>query len=179
MLLFHRALRFGLQLWLQLWPRSARFFVLALALLQFVAPTWHVCEMGGHVAARHNSGGVTGTHHENAAKSATLIALQAAPHNQDETATRKPLICFCVREEHAPKETAPNPNAPHLENAPHSGHATCLALLLQSMPGAVTASPALIRQSVVRCESFVARHESAPQIAILRRFRGRAPPVFL
>lgn len=156
MLLFHRAL--------QLWPRPTRFFVLALALLQFVAPTWHVCEMGGHVMAH----GATKSHHG-------ALKLAQVQTQSGATETQQPLICFCQAHE----KPAPDPNAPQLESGSHPSHATCLALLLQTMPATALAPPAIFEIRTATLSSFIARHETAPQTAILRRFRGRAPPMFL
>lgn len=142
---------------LQRWPRSARFFVLMLALLQFVAPTWHVCEMGGHVMS-----------HGDPASHAAMAA-QAAPAQDG---PRQALVCYC-----APKEShQADPDTPKLSAAPDSHHPTCLALLLQTMPGDFAAAPALFSISV----SFFAPHvtsEEFPAIAVLRHYRGRAPPL--
>ena len=149
MLSFRRAL--------QLWPRSVRFFVLALALLQFVATTWHVCQLGGHVMAR----GATG------------VMPHGAAHAFGTNANaNQPLICFCAAH-HKPLD----PKTPRLDGVSACNHATCLALLLQNLPGATTAPPAIFCTSAIFPANFIARYQIAPQIAALRRFRGRAPPL--
>lgn len=148
MLSFRRAL--------QLWPRPIRFFVLALALLQFVAPTWHVCQLGGHVMAR---GAARAMHHG------------ATPSVETQAKANQPLICFC-----APRPKPIDPKTPLLNGISHANHATCLALLLQTLPGATVTPPAIFRDVATFRADFIARREIAPQIALLRRFRGRAPP---
>lgn len=143
---------------LQRWPRQARFFVLALALLQFVAPTWHVCEMGGHVMA----GGDMSSH------AGMAVAATAAP-----TGPQRPLICYCA----AKPSHHTDSDAPHFSPTLNSQHATCLALLLQSMPGHFTAGPALFTFSVAFVKLSAARPELSPSTAFLSHFRGRAPPL--
>ncbi|PQV65486.1 hypothetical protein B1R32_101228 [Abditibacterium utsteinense] len=152
---------------LLLWPRPVRFFVLALALLQFVAPTWHICELGGHVMAGQSMARGAAMHHGDALS----IAAQNSATTANDATT--PLICFCAAHE----KLASNPNAPHLDGIASQNHTTCLALLLQTMPGALAAPPAIFRVKTLVCASFIARQNGAPQIAILRRFRGRAPPM--
>lgn len=133
-------------------PRATRFFVLALVLLQFVAPTWHICALGGHVSA-HNA-----TAHHGAAP-----VVKGAPN--------APLICFC-----APHVKPLDPRTPRLDGLVSLDHRTCLALLLQTLPAQVAAPVALFDERDLisaRFDSpaFQQTHRAAP-----RRFRGRAPP---
>lgn len=144
-------------------PRTAlwsRFLVVLLALLQVVAPTWHVCDMGGHCAsmARHAGG-----HHEDYAEGSSNGPL-------------RPFVCACAGD----PTTHPVPaNWPKWEEH-YSGHDDpfCLARLLQTMPAtAVAGMPPL----VVRFASLPAEyHETftvAPQTFPLRS-PARGPPVF-
>lgn len=130
-------------------PRATRFFVMALALLQFVAPTWHICALGGHTAKRGAA------HHR---------AKPALPANQ-------PLICFCP----APQKPL-DLNTPRLNGVSHDDHATCLALLLQIMPGQTGALVEIFDSRSIGGVMFDADFQSAPPLAAPRRFLGRAPP---
>lgn len=142
-------------------PLSLRLLVVLLALVQFVAPTWHICSMGGHVMSMSETSGM-GSHEGMA---------PAAEANED--GPPRALICYC-----APKSHDENPNGPKLFPASsHDEHATCLALLLQNMPGAVATVPALVLPSTLIEARFQVRHETSPTLAILSRFRGRAPPL--
>ncbi len=152
--------------------RALRFFVVALALLQLVAPTWHICAMGGHVAghsAGHSAG--HGANHDSASGSgaAILAALAESPAQAN-----RPLICVCAP--HEKPQTPPDPRAPRFEGRADASHATCLAMLLQTMPAQLGAPPRLPRSQSLVVAAFVASFYGAPSVAAPRRFLGRAPP---
>lgn len=95
-------------------PPLMRVAVVLLALLQFIAPTWHVCELGGKSC-----------------------------HSGHEAKTKvwKPKcgggrLCRCI-----PPKGAVVALTGQLLTAPgdESCHGTCLALLLTSMPGSIAA----------------------------------------
>lgn len=138
--------------------RALRWAVVLLALLQIVAPLWHVCALGGHAMASDAA-----AHH----------GTVAIPVQSD--GPRRPLICWC------PPSHDADPNSGGPKFSPvvsHEDHGTCLALLLQTMPGALAAAPTIALSSTKVESRFPIRHERAPTLAILRRFRGRAPPAF-
>jgi hypothetical protein len=144
-------------------PRTAlwsRFLVVLLALLQVVAPTWHVCDMGGHCASmsRHAGG-----HHEDYAEGSSNTPL-------------RPFICAC----------AGNPNQhPVPANWPKwnehlTGHDDpfCLARLLQTMPATQAAGmPPLVIRFVSLPAEYVATPSSSPKEAP-GDFPARGPPSF-
>jgi len=133
-------------------PRATRFFVIALALLQLVAPTWHVCALGGHLAA-----------HSKMAHHGALRVAAGAPN--------RPLICFC-----APHQKPLDPQTPRLDGVLSANHATCLALLLQTMPGQTGAPPPIFESRALVPADFKIEVRSAPCLTAPRRSRGRAPP---
>jgi hypothetical protein len=145
-------------------PLSLRLLVVLLAFVQFIAPTWHVCEMGGHVMAMRP--GASMAHHGD------TDAAQAKQASAD--GPMQPLICYC-----APKpKHQENPNWPKLTPVvSHDEHVTCLALLLQTMPGAVAAPATLLRIGAPVEFSWQARPLTSPSFSPLPRFRGRAPPL--
>lgn len=137
-------------------PRALRFFVVALALVQFVAPTWHICALGGHIcgtrtAAHHGASPVTEFNGENA--------------------PMRPLICVCA----APLPPLDSKTA-RLDGVSHTGHSTCLALLLQTMPGQTAVAPAVFEPRALSAVHGAALTHIAPSLAPSRGFRGRAPP---
>ena len=144
-------------------PRALRFWVLALALLQVVAPVWHVCALGGHVFGHEKA-----AHHGAANET-------AKPAASDENAAPQALICYCPPKSAAPQLAA---NEMRVAATPDAmDHATCLALLLQTLPAQMAAPPAIfVFQTSAEIE-LVSRPLSAVSIAAMRRFRGRAPPV--
>lgn len=135
--------------WLEKWPLRLRALVLVLGLLLFVAPSWHVCALGGH-------------------------ALHCSEHSGD--GALRPVICYCradLGSESARYAKAwPVKLAESPQNAPF-----CLARLLQTMPGQtalVTAPPVIVPEAGAPCPIFT--QESAllrPTV----RLRGRGPPL--
>jgi hypothetical protein len=141
-------------------PLTLRLLVVLLAFVQFIAPTWHVCEMGGHVMSMR-PGAAMAAHHGEATQT-------------KEDGPQQPLICYC-----APKpKHQENPNWPKLTPVvSHDEHVTCLALLLQTMPGAVAAPATLVRLGAPVQFFWQAKSQTSPSFAFLPRFRGRAPPL--
>ena len=143
--------------WLEQNPRQLRLFVALLTLFSFVAPTWHICSLGGHassMSAPHAMGNMA--HGETFERSASGA-----------------VICFCPpheRDEKFPVETAFQLNARMTHDA------SCLALLLGSMP-ALLASPlgdfSLSRLSFALW--FPALREF-PARELIRTFSSRGPP---
>lgn len=151
---------------LERWPRQLRFFVLMLALLTWVAPTWHVCELGGHVMSCASDSSSGSSHH--------------GEYQQAETkrsGERGPLICYCDPREGESKSS--EHHGPVLTASPSEGaHNTCLALLLQGMPAVVAHSTVLTHEFISQPIEFEAHTQSFSPRHI-HFARGRAPPVDL
>ena len=141
--------------WLAQWPRRLQLFVVALLLLGSVAQSWHVCAMGGHVMA-----GEAETHH-GAKKFAVLTNADGTPG---------PVVCACAHEDELVGISA---FAAH--PAAH-GHATCLALLLQTMP-IQAGAPFVIAQLEAPRPLYATRAHITPAFAAPLTLRGRAPPL--
>lgn len=142
----------------------ARMLLLALALMQCIAPTWHVCSLGGHaschqnVASGHGAGGQT----------AHGFAL--APVSAEAQEGRQPVICICLPEAEGDKSQPDLTAAPAVQGEPQ-----CLALMLQSMPGHGAAQPELITFAA-RQLPLVANRPSPVALAEVRSHSGRGPP---
>lgn len=140
-----------------LWSRLA---VVLLALLQIVAPTWHVCDMGGHCAGRAMH---AGGHHEEYAEGSSNTAL-------------RPFICACAGnpDSHPAPANWPKWN----EHLIGHGDPFCLARLLQTMPATQAAGmPPLVIRFVSLPAEYVASPTSAPQ-TLTGDFPARGPPSF-
>lgn len=148
----------SLRVWLDRFPSQVRFCVALLAMLSLVAPTWHVCSMGGHVMS--HSGDVT-----------TMAGMKHFDFQKSKSGT---LICFCAAT-HPEKPASPF----HLNGRMVMEHdANCLALMLSAMP-ALLVSPAQLQVvSRVSFRVFSSRCEF-PDREFIRTFCGRGPPVML
>ncbi len=142
------------RVWLERFPRQLRFLVAFLAMLSFVAPTWHVCSLGGHVTEM--------SHHDGAMK-----------HEVFPVSKSGAVICFCPpkhRDEKFPVDSRFGVRS----NMTHD--ASCLALLLGSMP-ALLASP-LEEMSVWRISFplWFPTQRDEPTRERIRTFSSRGPP---
>ena len=137
----------------------ARLMLVALVLVQVVAPSWHVCELGGRMASC----------------SKPMAGMQGMAHGfpVEPGEGRQPIICVCRDE----KPKTPPANEVRLDaRADTDCHVQCLALLLQSMPGQEACAPDLFGFGLAYEPSRTAReHHFVP--ATQHRFGGRAPPV--
>ncbi|HEX9997647.1 MAG TPA: hypothetical protein VGB45_10915 [Abditibacterium sp.] len=147
---------FFLRVAMQKWPRAFQFWIVSLVALQLVAPVWHVCALGGFGAPESGP-----SHHGQKS-----VWEQNKP--LDPTVA---LICVC-----APPAAALDPEIPRLGGHVAHDHATCLALLLQTMPSQIGAPPLVCEARPFFVASWRSSEKSAPFCASPRRFRGRAPP---
>jgi len=136
------------------WSIRARFLVAILALIQFIAPTWHVCEMGGSSCCPPK----TGAAKQHCARPSTPAADAAAkPH------------CAKCPQAAATSFQLENTPAPHGEN--------CLAKLLLGMPLQEAAPVATLEFAAQQTPSTPA----APRVVSVEDLPqppSRAPPVF-
>jgi hypothetical protein len=143
----HVSARFQPTLW-------ARLAVVLLAVLQVIAPSWHVCDMAGGDRCASTS------HH----------GMAMAGGDDD---AQRPLICYCAEKPHAD-----SPVKDRLEGVEaHSHSPFCLALLLQSMPGSVAAVVPFHIMLLSPEFTPPVRRESAPPAAPVRHFEARGPPL--
>ncbi len=146
----------SLRVWLERFPSQVRLLVALLSLLSFVAPTWHVCSMGGHVMEQ--GAAMAGMNHGAFARSKSGA-----------------LICFCA----AKHEPDPAASPFHLSGRmSHSHGADCLALLLAAMPALLASSSRWEVVSRLSFQVFSFRREF-PARQFINPFRGRGPPVKL
>lgn len=133
-----------------LWARLA---VVLLAVLQVIAPSWHVCDMAGGDTCSPSS------HH----------GMRMAAGGDG---AQQPLICYCAEKPHLEPTVKDRLNGVET----HSHSPFCLALLLQTMPGAVAAVVPF--QIVLLTPEFTppVQPESAPPTAIGHHFEARGPP---
>ncbi|BCM88656.1 hypothetical protein IAD21_00497 [Abditibacteriota bacterium] len=145
--------------WLEHYPRQLRLFVALLMLLSFVAPTWHVCSLGGHVMdMAHPLGAMAGMkHREPFARSASGA-----------------LICFCAPRHRSDK--FPVPVKAQL-NGRMMHDASCLALLLSAMPALAVSPFQRLQVSFVSFPAWFPTRRDFPARELIRTFSGRGPPV--
>ena len=130
-----------------------------LALLQAIAPSWHVCP-GGSCAMPMSDGmavpgGVFSTAALMVAAPECPNCLFSALHVQQKSNARRPTLC-----------------------AQSLGHnVTCLACLLQSMQGQTGVTLALLLTLFLSSASYSHFPQNSVALALLRHYRGRAPPV--
>ncbi len=144
----------SLRVWLERFPSQVRLVVALLSMLSFVAPTWHVCSLGGHIG-EHGA------------------AMSGMNHTSFEQSKSGALICFCAPKPQPEKPASPFAFSAHMS---HDHDANCLALLLAAMP-ALLVSPSqleVVAQSPFRV--FSMRREF-PTREFIRTFCGRGPPV--
>ena len=149
------------RLWLERFPLQLRLFVSLLAVLSFVAPTWHVCSLGGHAMSMAGAGSHEMPSHQAMRARAFLHAPNGA------------LICFCAPHK---QRADPAPTSKFALNGRMSHDASCLALLLSAMPALAASpfeSPFVSRLSFAAW--FPARREF-PARELIRTFSGRGPP---
>lgn len=133
----------------------ARFLVALLALVQFIAPTWHVCEMGGASCCPPK----TGEAKQHCAPLSTLGSDGAAKPN-----------CAKCPQAAATSFQLENTSAPHSEN--------CLAKLLLGMPLQEAAPVATLEFATRQVPSTPAALQSL-SIGDLPQPPSRGPPVLL
>ncbi len=143
--------------WFERFPRQLRFFVAMLALLSFVAPTWHICELGGHAHATCDA-----AHHE----PRLLRSASGAP------------ICFCAPHPEGSSQSAPTARFHFAAHSPMAHDAQCLALLLRAMPGVLVSPTHLARLATLVAVPCAARRDFAAR-RFARAFSNRGPPVAL
>lgn len=149
----------SLRVWLERFPYQVRFCIALLAMLSFVAPTWHVCSLGGHVM--ESDGGAQ--------------RMAGMNHIAFEQSKSGALICFCAAKPREQKPATPL----HTSHHTHEKHdANCLALILCAMPALLVSSFRLPVVSGVSFRLFSPRRESAAR-QFIRTFCGRGPPVML
>jgi hypothetical protein len=140
--------------WLDKWPLRLRVFVLLLALLQLVAPSWHICALGGH--ALH----------------CTWMEQASSPDG-----VLRPIICFCRAdfESASAKYAKAWPNK--LTVAPGGQDSSfCLARLLQTMPAQAALMAAPLAQVITTLAvPYPDVEQSAPARHVLAQ-HGRGPP---
>ena len=142
--------------WLAQGPRALQLFAVVLSLLGALAPTWHVCAMGGHVMAAPH-----GAAHDAGARYVTVLNADGTPG---------PVVCAAVPP--PPPKVHGNAFAPR--PAAH-GDVSCLAMLLQTMPLHAATAPTLHRPSTTR-PIYFARPREGAAFEAPRQARGRAPP---
>lgn len=132
----------------------ARLLVALLALIQFIAPTWHVCAMGGASCCPPPSEGETKLHCPLPARSTS--------------STPRAASC-CPQEEAAPQQFLNATPEPHGEN--------CLAKLLLGMPWQSVAPLELVEFTARRTPSTPAVPRCIA-LADLPQPPSRGPPAF-
>jgi hypothetical protein len=147
---------------LRRFPHQLRFFIFVLMMVAFVAPTWHVCMLGGHANHQNSS------HHEKP----PAPVVQASTNGE-----RQALVCYCPPREHS--DDYPNPTGAILATTPEAHeHPTCLALLLQGMPAVLAFSPQfLVTDTPLQVGYLPASYSLNSRFFAL--YNGRAPPVSL
>ena len=139
------------------YPRQLRLFVALLTLLSLVAPTWHVCSLGGHVGdMTHMAAMANMKHRETFARSASGA-----------------LICFCApthRGDKFPVDVKAKLNG-------HMTHdASCLALLLSAMPALAVSAVQDLPVAFVQFSLWFPTRRDFPARELIRTFSGRGPP---
>ena len=125
-----------------------RLAVVLLALVQLVAPSWHVCELGGYAC-----------HPKHAKAEVWKPKCGGGP------------VCSCVK----PPGAIESLTGQVLDGRDSPGHNTCLALLLMSMPGAI--APAFtLALSTARRPARTLPALAPPLCAVLRQPPSRGPP---
>ena len=134
-------------------PLWARLAIVLLAVLQTVAPSWHICglQLGCECCVDE--------HHPGA--------------NDQDAGGPRALICGLPADEHAHDGPLAWISHPHADE----GDNFCLAMLLQSMPGTQTAAPPLFIFQAIRAQVHPSPAELIPS-ARLRRVASRGPPSY-
>ena len=146
------------RVWLERFPFQLRLFVALLTVLSFVAPTWHVCSLGGHVMEM--------TH--------PMSAMTGMKHGQEfQKSASGALICFC-----APKHRSDK--FPVLVKATLNGRmahdASCLALMLSAMPALAIAPFVSTDTFPMSFRMWFPARRDFPARELIRTFSGRGPP---
>jgi hypothetical protein len=139
-------------------PLWLRLTVVLLAVVQVVAPSWHICELGGNTGASYPACHVPGTPSAGAPTGGVLAAV--------------------TEQEITPEAAAALAAAPWLTGLPEDcASSSCLARLLMGMPGSIAHSTAL---------TVVFEDPQSPTVATLRLASiaalpqppSRGPPAF-
>lgn len=146
------------RVWLERFPLQLRFLVALLTVFSFVAPTWHVCSLGGHVMEMTHSG----------------AAMAGMSHSKSfQRSASGALICFC-----APKHRGDK--FPTLVKATLNGRmahdASCLALMLSSMPALAIAPFENFSVSLLSFQVWHPSRREFPLRELIRTFSQRGPP---
>lgn len=146
------------RVWLERFPVQLRLLVALLTVLSFVAPTWHVCSMGGHVMEMaHPMSATSGMEHEKVFSKSTSGAL----------------ICFCAPPHRSQKFPVPVKMA---FNGRMAHDASCLALLLSAMP-ALSVPPFEVGYTTpISFRLWLPARRDFPIRELIRTFSGRGPP---
>lgn len=131
--------------------RAARCSIYLFALLQVIAPTWHVCEMGGRCGH---------------CKTETTIS------SEGDARRCVGSVCHCP-----PKIYPAGTVFADADNRPGKFKGTCLARELMGLPGVTLAPLQLIVRSVPQATP-PARELSLPNCAPMPLLPARGPPVF-
>lgn len=148
------------RLWLERFPLQLRLFVALLTVLSFVAPTWHVCSLGGHAMEM-----AAGTHEMPSHGAMKPLSFQRAPGGA--------LICFCAPRN---KDSHSAPASKFAFNGRMTHDVSCLALLLSSMPALAVQPFASPLGSRISFPVWFPAHREFPVRELIRTFSGRGPP---
>lgn len=170
----------------------ARLAVLLLAVLQFVAPTWHICSMGGAKCHDHNgrqechlpvaasTGASTNNNHdEKAAHSHALGHAHSATHSHPAERSHSEAQSHCEEPSRCKCESGANAaslsnNVLQTQHDSSSGE-NCLARLLLGLPGSV-ASPFVFATGDSFYFVFQPTVTVLHSLARLRQPPARGPP---
>ena len=147
--------------WLERYPHQLRLFVALLTVLSFVAPTWHVCSLGGHAMSMADAN----THEMPSHDAMKARTFQRSPSGA--------LICFCAPRAQHTKTSAPSKFA---LDGRMVHDASCLALLLSAMPALAMSSSLNTFIARVSFPPWFPAHREFPVRELIRTFSGRGPP---
>ena len=145
--------------WFERFPRQLRRFVALLAMLSLVAPSWHICSLGGHAASMNHSAGKRMIHGMQFPRSASGA-----------------FICYCRPRIHADHSDTSKFHFSARMTMEHDP--SCLAALLGAMP-ALLASPVRLSHVTTLLVAAFAIRRDFPARQFIRTICGRGPPVDL
>ncbi|RYG56307.1 hypothetical protein EON80_29510 [bacterium] len=148
--------------WLERFPFQLRLFVAMLTVLSFVAPTWHVCSLGGHAMpmAGAHSAGQMGNH--------VMIG-----HRSFIRSASGALICFCAPTHRSEKFPV---KSKFVVNGRMTHDASCLALLLSAMPALAVSPFENVSITRISFPAWFPAQREFPVRELIRTFSGRGPP---
>ena len=146
------------RVWLERFPLQLRFFVALLTAFSFVAPTWHVCSLGGHV--------IEMTHSD-----ATMADMK---HDQSfQRSASGALICFCAPKHRSDKFPV---HVKAMLGGRMAHDASCLALMLSAMPALAVAPFENFSTSLLSFQPWHPSRREFPLRELIRTFSQRGPP---